>query len=384
MRGHTRKLPSGRWQALYDLGPDPKTGNRRQRTKTFARIEDAEDWLAARIDQVRNKNNRADAGTVTVGGYLELWQQGLAIEDIRESTRAFYRRRVKNHIEPALGATRLRDLSLEQIRAFYATLTPTVEEKVHATLRRALNDAVDDGLLASNPAARAKRGRGKRARGRRRPEMAYWPADELATFLDAIETDRLAALWHLYAMTGVRRGEGLGLQWPDVDLDCGTITVRRSIVPESDEPDGVEDPKREHQRRTLDLDDDTVRLLRAWRKRQIEERLKAGARWREGVWVFTNRDGTPLQPRRTSARFAKLIDGLEVRRIRLHDVRHTHATLMLLAGVQPHVVSKRLGHGGVAITLDVYSHVMPSQQREAVALVARLVARDRGKTAVDA
>lgn len=377
MRGHVRRHRGG-WQAMYDLGPDPKTGKRRQRSKSFDAQEAAEDWLAEQVDAVRNRGRRSDPSRITVAEYLDLWLAGLETDDLRQSTRNFYRYRVNKHIKPGpLAAVRLRDLSLEQIRAFYATLPPTVVDKVHATLRRALYAAVESGKLTVNPARYAKRR--KRAGGRRAPEMAYWTADELATFLDATADDRLAVLWRLFPMTGLRRGEALGLQWADIDLDAKTVTIRRSLVPE-----GIEDPKTEAGFRTIDLDAETVRALRKWKHaNQNEERLAAGSAWRGGDWVFTNRVGGSLQPGRTSARFTELVKSMPVRRIRLHDTRHTHATLMLRAGVNPKVVSCRLGHSSVAITLDVYAHVMPSDEAEAVALVDQMVDRAREKSAED-
>ncbi len=165
-----------------------------------------------------------------------------------------------------------------------------------------------------------------------------WTAAELRAFLAAVEGDRLYGLWLLAASTGMRRGELLGLHWPDVDLGPATVAG-----------------------------------LKAWRKHQTAERLAWGPARTDASLVFTREDGRPLHPREVTRAFTRHVLAAELPIIRLHDLRHTHATLALAAGVHPKIVQERLGHANIAITLDTYSHAVPALEEQAAATVARLV-----------
>ena len=182
--------------------------------------------------------------------------------------------------------------------------------------------------------------------------------------------DRLYALWHTLAMTGLRRGEALGLRWEDVDLEAGRLCVRRAHVPSGREV-VVSEPKTARGRRVVALDPETVTVLKGQAARQLQEQRDAG--WTETGLVFTNEEGQALHPWVTSRCFRKAVKEAMLPAIRLHDLRHTHATLALQAGIHPKVVSERLGHATVSITLDTYSHAIPAMQEEAAALIAGLV-----------
>ena len=204
--------------------------------------------------------------------------------------------------------------------------------------------------------------------------MATWTADELRTFLAHVADDRLAPLWTLLAMTGVRRGEALGLRWKDVDLDAGRISIRQTLIAVGYDVQ-VGQPKTKRGRRSVALDPGTVATLRSWRARRQKERMA----WGQGALagddlVFTRENGEHLHPDRVSKLFDGHVRRIMLPRIRLHDLRHTHASLALAAGVNPKVVSDRLGHATVSMTLDVYSHVIPALQEDAAAIVADLVA----------
>lgn len=205
---------------------------------------------------------------------------------------------------------------------------------------------------------------------------------QAARAFDRDEGSRIAAddgdhpLWLLAAHTGMRRGELLGLCWADVDLDGGVLSVRRSLV-ESGGVRGIQEPKTASGRRTIALDAPSIAALRVHRARQIEQRLKTGPHWQDHDAVFTSAIGTPLQPSHTDRRFHALVARAGVPRIPFHGLRHTHATLLMKHGVNPKVVSERMGHAGIAITLQTYSHVLPQMQQEAAEIFAAAVSAAR-------
>jgi integrase len=203
-------------------------------------------------------------------------------------------------------------------------------------------------------------------------EMRTWTKEQLKAFLDAVAGERLSPLWHTIAMTGVRRGEALGLRWTDVDLESARLSVRRALVPVSREV-VVSEPKTVKGRRVIALDPGTVEVLKAQAARQLDEQNDWDAAWVESGLVFTVENGAALDPESVTRYFRQAVKRSMLPSIRLHDLRHTHATLALQAGIHPKVVSERLGHATVSITLDTYSHAIPAMQEEAAALIAGLV-----------
>jgi integrase len=201
--------------------------------------------------------------------------------------------------------------------------------------------------------------------------MKTWSAEQLKVFLKATTNDRLHGLWHLLALTGMRRGEALGLRWADVDLEAGRIAVRRALVPVG-RGVIVSEPKTARGKRSIALDPETVEVLKAQAARQLEEQQRSKT-WTDTGLVFTREDGEALHPEVASRCFRQAVKRTMLPEIRLHDLRHSHATLALRAGIHPKVVSERLGHATVAITLDTYSHAVPAMQEEAAMRIAELV-----------
>lgn len=283
---------------------------------------------------------------------------------------------------PVLGSVPLQSLSPTHLNQLYVDLgergrsdgggglSPRTVRYCHTILRRALRDAERWGSVTRNVGdlADPPKGNGQRRR------LKTWTANELAQFLEQMEEDRLVAAWVLAATTGMRRGEVLGLRWADLDLDAARLSVRQSLVASQTYETRFEEPKTDRGRRSIPLPSQTVAVLRSWRAQQPRTVLAWGPAWEETGLVFTREDGTPIHP----DRFSKLFDAHvraagPPRIIRLHDLRHTFATLALQAGVPAKVVSEILGHSSIAITLDTYSHAVPALQEEATAKVAGLV-----------
>lgn len=171
----------------------------------------------------------------------------------------------------------------------------------------------------------------------------------------------------------MRRGELLGLRWQDVELEAGRLSIRQSLVASGKYEPRFEEPKTDRGRRSIPLPPEATATLRSWRAQQAQERLQWGPAWTDSGLLFTREDGTPLHPDRFSKLFGRHVRAVGLPRIRLHDLRHTFATLALCAGVPAKVVSEILGHASIAITLDVYSHAVPALQEDATARVAGLV-----------
>lgn len=332
---------------------------------------------------------------ITLESWMAEWLDGLRLGP---STMASYRKNVRLHINPYLGTITLDKLSGPMITGLYrklessgradhekgAGLSARTVRYVHMILNSALKSAMRNGKILRNPAEFASPPSAKEARA---PEMHCWTAAQLSAFLSWAVENRadIAPAWHVLAYSGMRRGELLALRWRDVDLDAGRIQIRRSIVPIREKGQHLqlaEGTTKTGRGRVVDLDPGTVEVLKAHR---IARGALALQLVRADAHVFANEEGRPIDPDKFSRRFmysvaacsAKLgaddAGVLKVPAIRLHDLRHTHASLLLAAGVPVKVVSERLGHASATITLNVYQHVMPGMQQEAATRFAAII-----------
>lgn len=237
---------------------------------------------------------------------------------------------------------------------------------IHTIVKRALADAVRWDLIPRNPADAAAPPSASSARS---PEMKTWDAATLARFLDAERDTRYGPAWLFLATTGVRRGEALGLRWSDLDLTAGRVRIVQTTTAIAHRIH-IQPRTKTTRPRGFELDRRTIAALRGWRTRQDAERKNLGEGYTDLDLVFCLPDGRPYHPERFSREFARRLARHEAPRIRLHDLRHTWATLALEAGVPLKVVSERLGHATTAITADIYSHVLPAFDRQAAETVA--------------
>lgn len=294
---------------------------------------------------------------------------------LKPSTWDSYRRNMELHVLPILGESRLDVLTPRQLNGLYGTLlesgrrngagglSATTVRYIHVILHGALTDAADLGLVAENPASRAKPPKLCRSG----PETSVWCAAELHRFLVAIADEPLYPAVHLAALTGMRRGEILGLRWGDLDLPNRRLVVRHTLVSIAYE---VHDstPKT-HRPRQVELDQVTASTLTRHRSAVAASGRSVGF----SDLVFTDEAGDRLHPDLFTQRFDRLVARSGLRRIRLHDLRHTHATLGLAAGVPVRVMSERLGHASPEFTMRQYQHVLPGMQAAAAQQIADLL-----------
>jgi integrase len=360
MRGHITKRGNS-WTAVVDLPPDPATGKRRQKRVTARTKREVESQVAELVQKA--EFGFTDAGKLTVRDYFERWLDAVA-PTLRPSTARRYRDVARLHIVGVIGNARLAKLSSTDVQRLYADrlasgLSTTSVHHIHAILHRALDQAVRWGLLLRNVTDTVDPPR------RSTPEMKTWGAGQTAAVLAAAHGDDFEPLWRLALLTGMRRGEILGLRWADVDLDTGALSVRRTLSRGTSSRLEVGEPKTGAGRRRVALPPSVVESLRRHRVRQLELRLVAGPAYEDQDLVFTNETGRPIHPNSLALRFRRLIERAGVPPIRFHDLRHTCATLLLAEGVHPKVVQERLGHSNIAETLDRYSHVTADMQRHA-------------------
>lgn len=366
------------WSVVLDLGRDGAGRRVRKWHSGYRSRKDAERARVELLSQVHQGTYVAPS-KVSLGEFLvEEWLPAKR-STVKETTLASYEMHVTKHITPRIGGAPLTTLGPAQLNAFYAELlasgrrsgsgglSPTTVRRIHATLHKAMADAVRWGRLARNAADQADPPRAAQA------EMSIWTREELRAFLDGVRGDRLFAAWLLAATTGMRRGELLGLRWSDVDLEAGTVSVRQirtvarySVLTVA--------PKTDKGTRTIALDGETAAGLRAHRVAQMEERLLLGPGYRNDEdLVFTRPDGTPIHPERLSSMFRQLCRRSGLPAVRLHDVRHSYVTALLAAGVPLKVVSQRVGHASPMVTMTIYQHVLPGDDRAAAEAGARAI-----------
>lgn len=317
---------------------------------------------------------------------------------LKPQTSASYRKNLRLHIEGyPIASVPLAQLTGQRLTSHYRMLeragrkdhkageglSARTVRYIHTIIHGILGQAVRDGLLTRNPADAATPPTAREAKA---PEMTCWSAVQLAAFLGwAAEHSQNHPLWHLYAHTGARRGEGLSLRWRDISADQGTLSIRRSagmVRVAGEGAEMVEDDTKAGKPRVIDLDAGTAAVLRAWRKQRGTMALQLA---RDDALVFGDIEGRHRNGEHVSRQFARDVarcrkalgeDVLPV--IRLHDLRHSHATILLTAREPVHVVSQRLGHASPVVTMTVYAHVLPGSQREAADTFARLVREASG------
>jgi integrase len=359
--GSIYRRKDGRWVGQYTIYTATGPKYRYLYGKTRAAV--AEKLTKAMAD--RNGGLIFDAGNLTVGEYLDSWLSDSVRGTVRPSTFERHEGIIRLHIKPSLGRVGLKKLTPAHVRGLHrekldACLAPATVRKIHSTLHKALSQAVSDGIVPRNAAdVKAPRPTPE--------EMRPLSETEVRAFLDVAREsgDRFEALYVLAITTGLRRGELLGLRWDDVTMERSTLRVGRALVREGGRHT-LGETKTRRGRRQINLTPRTVSTLKAHRKKQLEEKIKLTGLYKDHGLIFATRVGTPINPENLVNRsFKPLLERASLPEIRFHDLRHTCATLLLGRGVHPKLVQELLGHATIAMTLDTYSHYMPSMGDQA-------------------
>ncbi len=409
----------GTWSFVHELPSDGKSRRKQSTRGGFATEREAQAALTEALAKMDHGTYVAPSRQ-TVGEYLDQWLDGKG--RLRSSTRRSYQEHLDLYLRPGIGHVRLTELREVHLERLYAAMTqlgqtdpgPSYEldrltaargapvlralsdariRRVHATLMSAMNSAVKRRLVGHNPASHVELAVGRRPRAvvwtddriaewqrtGLRPAVAVWTAQQAGDFLEHAGGHRLYPMFHLIAYRGLRRGEAVGLRWQDADLDAGVLRITQQVV-QLGWATEIGDPKTDSGQRSVTLDRETAAVLRIWRSTQAHERETWGSAWQDSGLMFTREDGTQLHPDQVSTLFERIQREGDLPPIRLHDLRHTAASLALAAGVPMKVVSEQLGHSSMAITADTYTSVLPAvaaAAAESVAAVFSSVSRTR-------
>jgi integrase len=369
VEGHIRKRGKRSWSIVVERGRGPD-GRRLQSWHTVRGTRRDAERERARLLHELNTGAYVEPAKLTVAQYLDQWLRDYAEPRVAAKTFERYEEIIERHLVPALGHHRLDKLQPLHIQAYYSSalrggrldgkggLSAQTVLHHHRLLRQALHQAVRWQLLMRNPADAVEPPRP------RRREMQALDDDQVARLLEAAKMTNNYIPVLIAVTTGLRRGEVLALRWQDVDLDKGTLAVRQTLQ-QTKAGLAFKEPKSQKSRRVVALPPILVEELRKHRTAQGKQRLTLGPAYQDHDLVCPQDDGAPRSPNALSCAFRDLVSRVEVPRVRLHDQRHTHATQLLKHGVHPKVVSERLGHANIGITLDVYSHVLPGMQEDA-------------------
>jgi integrase len=371
VKGHIRERSPGHWAIVLDIR-DPETGRRKRKWHSFEGTKRAAQTECSRLITAVNGGSYAEPSKLKLGEFLETWLESVRAQ-LAPRTFERYTDIVRKNINPLLGGAVLGSLKPVNISTAYAKalrsgrrdgsggLSAATVLYLHRVLRHALRQAVIWDLLARNPADSVTAPRVERK------QMRALNADETARLLAHFRPTRMFVPVLLGALGGLRRGEIAALKWKHVDLTAGRISVVESIE-QTNQGTRAKNPK-SGRGRVVALPSLAVEELMRHRGRQAEEQLRLGIRQNGDTFLVLREDGEPLKPSSLTHRFAEIIAKSNLPRIRFHDLRHSHATHLLSAGVHPKIAQERLGHSTVGITLDLYSHVLPGMQEDAAGKV---------------
>ncbi|WP_027718778.1 site-specific integrase [Desulfovirgula thermocuniculi] len=376
MPGHLEKRSNKSWTIVVELGRDPVTGKRKRLKKAFRGTKkEAEKELARLLTEIE-KGTYVEPTKLTFGEYLLRWLDDYCRPNLAPSTFDSYQRIIKKHIIPALGAIPMAKLQPMHLQSYYSEKLGALAQRTvqyhHRIIREALNHAMKWQLIPRNVADAVQAPRAKR------PEISVPGLQEIKQLLEAARDHQDYALICTAIFTGMRRAELLGLKWEDVDTNTGTISVRRTLQRLPETGFIFTEPKSQKSRRQVLIPPVLVEILKEHRRRQLENRMRLGEKYQDHGLVFPRQDGQPEDPSNISHRFKALVDKLGLSGLRFHDLRHLHATILLAQGVHPKVVQERLGHQTVTLTLDTYSHVIPTIQKEVVEKLQDLFGHQTG------
>ncbi len=340
-------------------------GKRKYFNKTIrGSKKDAQKWLTAKLRE-KDLGQFIEPASIPLNSYLDKWLDQVARIKVRPPTFEGYESKLNVHVRPALGAKRLCDLQAYDIQSLYTKilkngLSAKTVRHIHNVLSPALKQAVKWKMISQNPCELVELPKIVKR------EMQCFTAEETAIFLDSAKTDRYYVAFVLAIETGMRPEEYLALQWKDIDFENSRLAVLRALVLRKGGGFTFTEPKTAQSRRSIPLSHSAISALKSHRRSQLEARLMIGDAYEDHGLLFPSEIGTPtLYGNLDRRHFKKIISEGSLPKIRLYDLRHTMATLLLSKGVNPKIVSERLGHSSIALTLDTYSHVLPTMQKDA-------------------
>lgn len=359
MVGHITKRGSG-YSIVIDIGNDPQTGKRQQkRFSGYKSKKIAENAIATIIHQLEQGTFILPTST-TLREFLEYWLNQRKTK-LSPTTVNSYEVVINNHLIPSLGNIKLTDLRPLTINEYYNTKLETLSGRTvlhhHRMLRKALQDAVNWQVIKNNPCDSVESPKAKKYRA------DVYDKEDIKKLITALSGHELEAHVSLALFLGLRRGELLALKWSDINYKDSTITIQSNLVVANSNL-VLKEPKTEDSMRTIVLTHEILEILRKYKISQKEQKLRFGKHYKDDDFIFTKEDGELINPGSFSHTFSDFLKKSNLRHIRLHDLRHTNATLMLMSNIPAKVASARLGHSNVSTTLDIYSHVLKDMEKE--------------------
>lgn len=382
--GTIYKAPDGRWIGQVTCGVDPTTGKPKRRSFYGKTRKEVQDKISTALQGLKT-GSFIEPKKITFGEWLDRWLNDYMKTAIRQNTWESYEILVRVHIKPALGMVKLSKLHAADLQRFYNQKLESGRVKVkareedeplqgddkkeglstryvrymHSIIREALQQAVKEHLIPNNVADATSPPKSKS-----KPVQPL-SEEQIVQFLQTAREDRLAAAFILALGTGLRRGELLGLKWECIDLEAGVITVKRELLSMNSGIKLEENLKTKSSKRSIPISSNVLKELKSHKARQAQEKLLLGKLYQDLGLVFAKEEGSFIDPKWFTKLFQKLLARAGLPRARFHDVRHSHATLLLTKGEHPKVVQERLGHSSITMTLDLYSHVAPGIQKMA-------------------
>lgn len=377
--GTIRQRTDGRWEVRISGGIDFATGHK-MRVSRYASTE--EDAVQA-LNQLRVQfgSSRRKVSPMLLGEWLDFWLQTYMISSLKQSTYASYQTYARVHFKPALGEVPLKSLSTRILQQFYnykfeeEGLSPKSIRNMNLYLHKALSQALQEGLIDSNPASGVTLPRA------RRPQVEILTRDDQAKLVRATYHHRYGVFVRLVLMTGLRMGELLGLRWEDIDFHSNMLHIQRTLnrLQKRDLPDTfsgnrteivIQEPKTENSIRTIPLLPQLIKDLMTWRSLQEMDRAAAGEQYQDTGMIVTNPMGGYIEPRTFKKYYDQILEIARLRHFTFHALRHTMASMLYFNGVDSVSISKRLGHAQVSTTANIYAHVMEAADQKNADILA--------------
>jgi integrase len=386
--GCVRQRKDGYWTAIITIGYDD---NGKPKRKTFYGKTRKE--VVAKMDEAKSQlmqGTFTEASKITLGEWMVKWLEEYKKPTIRQNTFESYYDVIKTHILPCgISRVKLQKIQACDLQSFYndklkngridnkGGLSTRYVRYIHTLIREALEQALKENLVSRNMADATSPPTVK-TKG-----MQILTKEQLQDFISVVREDRLATAFILDIGTGLRRGELLGLKWDCVDFKKSTIIIKRQLLSLKDGPVIEEDMKTKSSKRSIPLAENLIKELKAHKVRQAKEKLQIGDMYNDQGLVFCQEDGSPIEPKSFTKRFQNLLKQAGLPKLRLHDLRHTHASLLLSENIHPKVVQERLGHSSISMTLDLYSHLSPGLQEAASQKIDNLFETEKEPSVVE-